>query len=85
MKKILTSVIALFLLGSVTMAQAAKKAPAKVTESKMKVVAAKPAASTAVVLKKDGTPDKRYKNAATSVPLKKDGTPDKRFKGNKKS
>ena len=34
-----------------------------------------------VVLKADGTPDKRYKNA---VPLKKDGTPDKRYKANKK-
>lgn len=33
-----------------------------------------------VVLKKDGTPDKRYK---TSQHLKKDGTPDKRYKANK--
>lgn len=33
-------------------------------------------------LKKDGTPDKRYKN---SEHLKKDGTPDKRYKENKKS
>jgi hypothetical protein len=30
-----------------------------------------------VVLKKDGTPDKRYKQAEH---LKKDGTPDKRYK-----
>lgn len=37
------------------------------------------------MLKKDGTPDKRFKNhtAAVSTPLKKDGTPDKRFKSNK--
>jgi hypothetical protein len=32
-------------------------------------------------LKKDGTPDKRYKE---NKHLKKDGTPDKRFKENKK-
>ena len=37
-----------------------------------------------VKLKKDGTPDKRYKSAPAAGPLKKDGTPDKRFKGNKK-
>lgn len=35
-----------------------------------------------VVLKKDGTPDKRYKTSKTTV-LKKDGTPDKRYKENK--
>jgi len=58
--------------------------------------AAKPVAKTPVaapakttdkngtVLKKDGTPDKRYAAAKSNVPLKKDGTPDKRFKENKK-
>jgi hypothetical protein len=51
--------------------------------------AAKPAATaTTPGLKKDGTPDKRFKNAATTTnaagPLKKDGTPDKRYKANKK-
>ncbi len=36
---------------------------------------------TKTVLKKDGTPDKRYKQAEEAKPmLKKDGTPDKRFK-----
>ena len=34
----------------------------------------------AVAIKKDGTPDKRYK---ASKKLKKDGTPDKRYKANK--
>jgi hypothetical protein len=34
------------------------------------------------VLKKDGTPDKRYKE---NQKLKKDGTPDKRYKENKPS
>lgn len=37
---------------------------------------AKPAAK----MKKDGTPDKRYKE---NKKLKKDGTPDKRYKQNK--
>lgn len=43
---------------------------------------AKPAApsTTAVKMKKDGTPDKRYKETQH---LKKDGTPDKRYKENK--
>ena len=55
--------------------------------AKTTAVAPKPAATTtsAVVLKKDGTPDKRYNNAPATVPLKKDGTPDKRYKGTKKN
>lgn len=50
-------------------------------------VVAKPTTATGVVLKKDGTPDKRYKKApATEAgPLKKDGTADMRYKKNKKS
>lgn len=54
-----------------TPAKAATMTPAKEV---------KPAAPTAVKMKKDGTPDKRYKN---SQHLKKDGTPDKRYKANK--
>lgn len=38
------------------------------------------AATTSNHVKKDGTPDKRYKQ---NKHLKKDGTPDKRFKDNK--
>lgn len=39
-----------------------------------------------VMLKKDGTPDKRYKDnkATTDGPKKKDGTPDMRYKDNQK-
>ncbi|MCO5241680.1 MAG: hypothetical protein M9904_16650 [Chitinophagaceae bacterium] len=37
--------------------------------------------ATATHLKKDGTPDKRYKTQDRHI--KKDGTPDKRFKENK--
>jgi len=43
----------------------------------------KNAASNGVVLKKDGTPDKRYKSTTAAGPLKKDGTPDMRYKSNK--
>lgn len=70
-----------------TAAPVAKPAPAA-TAAKPAVKPAATAAKTdanGVVLKKDGTPDKRYKNApAAAGPLKKDGTPDKRFKANKK-
>ena len=47
---------------------------------------------TAVPLKKDGTPDKRFKEnkevkteAKPAGPLKKDGTPDMRNKANKEA
>lgn len=58
------------------------KAPVKAKE----VVTAKTTNAQGVVLKKDGTPDNRYKNAASTEkgPLKKDGTADLRFKANKK-
>ncbi len=57
-------------------------APVKAKE----VATAKTTNAQGVVLKKDGTPDNRYKNAATAEkgPLKKDGTADLRFKANKK-
>ncbi len=62
----------------------AKTAPAK-TEKKQE--AAKPALvkneGDGVVMKKDGTPDKRYKAKEANGPMKKDGTPDKRYKANK--
>lgn len=50
----------------------------KMQTAKPAAATAKPAASnSAVKLKKDGTPDKRYK---ANEHLKKDGTPDKRYK-----
>jgi hypothetical protein len=71
MKKILSLLIACMMLLSVGFAQT-KKAPKKAQQT------------TAVQVKKDGTPDKRYKankaKAAPVVVLKKDGTPDKRYK-----
>ena len=43
-----------------------------------------PQAKTTTHTKKDGTPDKRYKeNKGTTTHTKKDGTPDKRYKENK--
>ena len=65
----------------------AKVVPVTKTVVKTKtVVTAKPATTSPVVLKKDGTPDKRYSNASKSAgPTKKDGTPDMRYKKNKKS
>ncbi|MGV4414981.1 hypothetical protein [Chryseobacterium sp. T1] len=63
----------------VKVSQEAKKAePAK--QAKAVDAKAAPTKSDAVKLKKDGTPDKRYKE---NQKLKKDGTPDKRYKQNK--
>ena len=72
-----------------------KAVPAKPTAAAAKVVempkslsktpAAKPASTaptSLVTLKKDGTPDKRFKT--TVGPTKKDGTPDLRYKKNVK-
>ena len=71
MKKILSLMVACMLLMSVSFAQAKKT-----TKTVKKVTSAH--------VKKDGTPDKRYKankaTPATTVVLKKDGTPDKRYK-----
>lgn len=49
------------------------------------VTQAQTKANTAVHLKKNGTPDKRFKENKTvpSVHVKKDGTADKRYKENK--
>ncbi len=55
-----------------------------VSKSDAKPAAEKKTDANGVVLKKDGTPDKRYKaKAEDKGPMKKDGTPDKRFKANK--
>ena len=59
------------------------------THPKTDTVKTKSAATTAGPLKKDGTPDMRYKTnkdaakAKPAGPLKKDGTPDMRYKANK--
>lgn len=68
---------------------AVTKTPVVKTETKaIAVTKTAPVAKTnaAVPLKKDGTPDKRFKsNTSTAAgPLKKDGTADMRYKANKK-
>ena len=83
MKKLFFLILAIVSLQFATFAQT-KPAAAKPAT---KAATAKPAKaakdSAGVVLKKDGTPDKRYNKPATDH-VKKDGTPDKRFKENKK-
>ena len=85
MKKFLTGMLALLIGAStLSMAQAPAAAkPAKKTEQTAPKAAKDTSGSK---LKKDGTPDKRYKEnkaTATEGPKKKDGTPDKRYKANK--
>lgn len=60
----------------------AKETTAKAKEVKKKADAAKKEAQAAPKLKKDGTPDKRFKENEKATKLKKDGTPDKRYKDN---
>ena len=85
--------MALLIMGSPSFAQnktaqpPVKKntAPTAKDATTVKAAEVKPAATTK--MKKDGTPDMRYKEnkaaAKPAGPLKKDGTPDKRYKANK--
>ncbi len=89
MKKIISLLTLVFLGLSTTLTNAQTTAPkVEVTASKKKVVHAKAGTAvhkttSTVQLKKDGTPDKRYKVNKTVVVTKKDGTSDKRYKSNK--
>ncbi|MFT3676413.1 MAG: hypothetical protein QM781_10980 [Chitinophagaceae bacterium] len=56
---------------------------AAVKQAEKKTETAAVQAKTTGPLKKDGTPDKRYKENKQMVHVKKDGTADKRFKENK--
>ena len=92
MKKIICILMALLIMGSPSFAQnkvaqpPVKKntTPTAKDAAKVKATEVKPAATK---MKKDGTPDMRYKEnkdaAKPAGPLKKDGTPDKRYKANK--
>lgn len=79
MKKLLTFILALVMTATGVIAQqkaTAQQQPATATAQKK--------TANAKHLKKDGTPDKRYKeNKKASAPKKKDGTPDMRYKENK--
>ncbi|MBL0200306.1 MAG: hypothetical protein IPP81_09040 [Chitinophagaceae bacterium] len=72
----------------VEMPKTAAKTPAAVKPVATTPAVAKPQAATTkppIVLKKDGTPDKRYNTTPTPAgPVKKDGTPDMRYNKNKK-
>jgi len=78
MKKLFTAMSLVFGLG---LATAQQTVPAKTTVSSQTVRTVKAhqptSAPAAAKMKKDGTPDKRYKE---NKKLKKDGTPDKRYK-----
>ncbi len=73
MRRLLMALALFFMSSGLMMAQTPKAA------AKQKP----PTAQAAGPLKKDGTPDKRYKS--NKVPLKKDGTPDMRYKVNQKN
>ena len=95
MKKIIYILMSLMILGTTSFGQD-KKADKKETKGKA-TYAPKSGKTTEAVapetkpakVKKDGTPDMRYKenkDAAKPTPkLKKDGTPDMRYKQNKKA
>jgi hypothetical protein len=90
MKKLIVAAAMLLGLAGVSFAQTtpAKTTPAKTASKVVQKKDPAPPATNAVVLKKDGTPDKRFKanktNEKPATPVKKDGTPDMRYKQNKK-
>jgi hypothetical protein len=86
MKKIFLLVFSIIMMGNMVMAQDSKTKTSqkKVNKTPEQTATAAPAGK----MKKDGTPDKRYKEnkkeeSAPAGPTKKDGTPDKRYKENK--
>jgi len=87
MKKLLSLLMLLTFMATAVIAQV----PTKTTSSQTVTRTGKKAVKTmqsAGPMKKDGTPDKRYKanqmaKPAVAGPMKKDGTPDKRYKANK--
>lgn len=87
MKKLFSSLMLFAFMATAGFAQVPAKATSAQTSKTTKVVETK---QTAAPLKKDGTPDKRFKanqaaKPAVAGPTKKDGTPDKRYKANKAS
>jgi hypothetical protein len=90
MKKFITFLAILGFCIGTSFAQEGKSAPAKTTQAKKpesKDVKTEKTEKAGEHLKKDGTPDKRYKEnkeaKPAAGPTKKDGTPDKRYKSNK--
>ena len=87
--KALSAPLAFLFCLCLTVAQAQTTTPAKTTKkppvAKTATTPAKTTTATAGPLKKNGTPDMRYKANKTAPvgPTKKDGTPDMRYKANK--
>lgn len=84
MKNLITILLLTFGLGLGTAQTTQKTTSTKkeVKQTKKEAIKAKETkASDTPKLKKDGTPDRRYKQ---NQKLKKDGTPDRRYKENKK-
>ncbi|MBW7675582.1 hypothetical protein [Chryseobacterium chendengshani] len=81
MKKFLTAMSIVLGLGLANAQKAVPATKSTVQKTTKTVKYVKPqAAKSAVKLKKDGTPDRRFKENQN---LKKDGTPDRRYKANK--
>jgi hypothetical protein len=86
MKKVLIALCFMLAFAGISSAQTAKKKAPVATKLERVKPAIKVPAETEVALKKDGTPDRRFKaNKMSKVRrMKKDGTADMRFKSNKK-
>ncbi len=82
MKKIFLAVFTLMMLNLSYAQTHPKKAKTETKVEKTTTTKVQKTDANGVVLKKDGTRDKRYKQAPAG-PLKKDGTADKRYKANK--
>ena len=87
MKKLFNLLMLLAFMATAGFAQVPAKATSNQTVTKTSKKAVQ-TMQTAGPMKKDGTPDKRYKaNQMTKPmaagPMKKDGTPDMRYKANK--
>lgn len=80
MKSLSSFLMALMLVLSLNAGAQQSKTAAKPAEKKEVKATGSANAETKGPVKKDGTPDKRYK---TNKKLKKDGTPDKRYNVNK--
>ncbi|WP_333600803.1 hypothetical protein [Flavobacterium sp.] len=81
MRKVMLAVMALI---GFTLSASAQQAPKKAAPAAKETKAPAKKEEAKAPLKKDGTPDKRFKaNKETKVVLKKDGTPDKRYKPKK--
>ncbi len=90
MRQFLLAALSIVLVGNMAFAQGAKSKNTVNRSKANEPMAQQNKVETKEVMKKDGTPDKRYKanaakgnEAAPAGPTKKDGTPDKRYKSNK--